>query len=392
MPTQRGSSGTYYIKRRLGGIGLVYRSLGTKRKTRARQLEDAVVKLHDLGRLDIVRAFHDGRLDICEVVEAYESGTVRELAAKLRKPASVSLKDACRSALKTKAPDVKPGTLERYQAGLGHYERIIGADVPVAEALTEDQVQEFKTVRLREVKRGTINKDLIALSVLLTHATGKGWIDERPDVGRYTVPSRMRHLAPDEWNVFIAAVRRPFRTQFMLLVGTGMRLGETENLRVCDVRLSDDGAGDRLEVRDAKTASGIRTVYLPDWVADALREEIGRRGLSGADPIFRHYRRRLLQSEHARACKIAGIADYRLHDHRHTAAVSLARAGMPLHLIQGQLGHKHIAETMKYAAHHPAYNDVASYFREVGRAWAPGRESGNTTPSEAPTEVGVEAT
>ncbi|MBT6373465.1 MAG: tyrosine-type recombinase/integrase, partial [Gemmatimonadales bacterium] len=44
---------------------------------------------------------------------------------------------------------------------------------------------------------------------------------------------------------------------------------------------------------------------------------------------------------------------------------ALARAGMPLHLLQGQLGHKNIAMTMRYAKFHPDYADVAAYFDRV---------------------------
>ena len=83
--------------------------------------------------------------------------------------------------------------------------------------------------------------------------------------------------------------------------------------------------------------------------------------LTGDDPIFT-IRRRSVQAEHQRACRLAGIHDYRIHDHRHTAAVALARAGMPLHILQGQLGHKNIAMTMRYAQFHPDYPDVGAYF------------------------------
>ena len=48
-------------------------------------------------------------------------------------------------------------------------------------------------------------------------------------------------------------------------------------------------------------------------------------------------------------------------------AVALARAGIPLHILQRQLGHKHIEMTMKYATFHPDYNDVAPHFERMGR-------------------------
>ena|GEM_PF-2309376 len=88
--------------------------------------------------------------------------------------------------------------------------------------------------------------------------------------------------------------------------------------------------------------------------------------LSGTDQLFT-IPRRTVQAEHDRACRIVGITDYRVHDHRHTAAVRLARSGMPLHLLQQQLGHARIQQTMKYARFHPEYSDVREYFEAVAR-------------------------
>jgi hypothetical protein len=38
---------------------------------------------------------------------------------------------------------------------------------------------------------------------------------------------------------------------------------------------------------------------------------------------------------------------------------------MPLHLLQQQLGHANISQTMRYARFHPDYSDVARYFERV---------------------------
>ena len=97
--------------------------------------------------------------------------------------------------------------------------------------------------------------------------------------------------------------------------------------------------------------------------------------------------RRSTQAEHNRACKLVGIYGYTLHDHRHTAAVHLARAGMPLNLIQQQLGHATIALTMRYAKFNPSYSDVEAYFDRVAERFGlgvSGNRSGNTSKKEVP--------
>jgi integrase len=93
--------------------------------------------------------------------------------------------------------------------------------------------------------------------------------------------------------------------------------------------------------------------------------------------------------EHKRACKLAGIHDYTLHDHRHTAAVSLCRAGLPLNMIQQQLGHKSLKMTERYAKFNTSYSDAHPYFGRVAESFglAPRSDTSGYTPAEPPEEA-----
>jgi integrase len=327
-------------------------------------LEAILQKLADHGHTDLVAAFAKGALPIKEIAGYVESGRLHELNARLREQ-DAPLPEAVHAALRAKAPDVKPSTLGRYGDGLAHFVRFAGEDATVRAALTTDGVQEFKAARLAEgAARETVNNDLQAVSVLASYALRKGWIDERPQVKRFKARVRIQYLTAAEIRPYFAAVRKPFRPIFELLLGTGMRLGEAEALRVCDLKLGDGEA--RALVNDAKTADGVRPVFVPPWVAETLCEQIEERALSGTDHLFT-IKRRTIQKEHERACRIAGIPDYTIHDHRHTAAVHLAKAGMPLNLLQQQLGHARIDMTMRYARFHPEYSDVGGYFEEAGK-------------------------
>ncbi|UCC82861.1 MAG: tyrosine-type recombinase/integrase [Gemmatimonadota bacterium] len=142
------------------------------------------------------------------------------------------------------------------------------------------------------------------------------------------------------------------RPLHILLMGTGIDLGEAiptrdypdRGLRLCDLRISGQDAWAIIEA--GKTEYRNRRVYLWPWVVTALQEHIERHGLSGSQQLFT-WRVRRVQKVHARTCQLAGITNYRIKDHRHTAAVAMARAGVPLDLIQKQLGHGRIT-----AAHH----------------------------------------
>jgi integrase len=50
-----------------------------------------------------------------------------------------------------------------------------------------------------------------------------------------------------------------------------------------------------------------------------------------------------------RACRKAGISDFRLHDLRHTHATWLRQSGVQLDEIAKQLGHSDLRMTQRYA-------------------------------------------
>ena len=276
----------------------------------------------------------------------------------------MTLGGAVDAALAWKEPDVAESTHERYTTGVEHFKAHVGAEVDVADALLVDRLQSFKAARLEDVSKNTVNNDLGAVSVLASYAEMKGLIAERPRIKRYGYTTRIKYLEKADIAAYMAAIRRPFRCQQLLLLSTGMCLGQSEVLRVCDVR---GGYSEmRLSIRDSKTEAGVRSVFVPPWVAEALRSHIEGDGLSGTDRLF-NVKRRTVQAEHDRACGLVGVYEYTIHDHRHTAAVALARAGIPLQILQRQLGHKHIEMTMKYATFRPDYADVAPHFERMGR-------------------------
>ena len=377
MPTRRNK--TYYVKRTFPGMGGVYRSLGTRSKERAKELENMLARLHDGGRIDVVRAFKNGDLPIQTMADFYESGRTHELVENLTRPESVRLDTACKAALRDKSPDIRPSTHDRYRQGLAHLRRFAGEATPVDQVLATERMKEFKASRIAEgARRETVNNDLVAASVLVTYAMRKGWIKERPEIKQFKSQTRIRYLEPDQLTAYMAVLRRPFRAQMQLLVFTGMRLGESEGLRACDFQFTP--TENRCLIQDSKTETGVRPIFVPQWVAEAVRSHADESVVSGRDLIFT-IPRRTVQAEPSRACNLAGIFDYTIHDHKHTAAVALARAGIPLNLLQRQLGHKHIAMTMRYAQFHPDYSDTSIYFDRVGAKFGlltPGNSSGNT--------------
>jgi integrase len=61
----------------------------------------------------------------------------------------------------------------------------------------------------------------------------------------------------------------------------------------------------------------------------------------------------VLSQRHRRACRKAGIEDYRFHDNRHTAASRILRAcNGNMRVVQQLLGHRHLVSCHRYSHLH----------------------------------------
>ena len=356
----------HYVKRRLAGVGLLDKSLGTKNARRAAALEEMVLQLHSRGRIDLICAFKDGSLKIQELADAYERDALAELTIRLTTP-NPALEAAIREALQAKRAHVKPTTLERYGEGLAHFYlfALENGVRSVREALTTKQLERFKLGRSRHAAQQTVNKDLAAVSVLATYALREGWIDERPKIVKFPYKRRIRYLDSAQVTLYMAHLRPQFRPLMGLLIATGCRLGEAERLKAGDLRFH--GGGARALIEDAKTPEGIRAVFVPSWSAEELVGLVEAGALSASDRLFR-IPRRTVQKEHERACAQAGIPSYTIHDHRHTAAVHLAMARMPIERLAEQLGHTDIRMTREYMRFNPDYGEVAPFFEAAAES------------------------
>jgi integrase/recombinase XerD len=141
------------------------------------------------------------------------------------------------------------------------------------------------------------------------------------------------------------------RALFLLLLRTGIRIGEALGLRVNDL----DIKGRKIHLFEGEKNSMGRVVYLSDDALFALRLWLRRRDDSkefifygrGERPICYSTGRGLF----VKYLKRAGLEQkgYTVHCLRHTFASELLNAGMRLECLQPLLGHQDIEVTRRYA-------------------------------------------
>jgi site-specific recombinase XerD len=168
-------------------------------------------------------------------------------------------------------------------------------------------------------------------------------------------------LTPDEVRKLILACshRAPTgirnRALIALLWRSGLRLAEALALFPKDLDLQ----GGTVTVLRGKGGKR-RTVGIDPGVADVLERWFDRRrslGLTGHHRVFCTLDGAPLKSSYVRTllprlAKKVGI-EKRVHPHglRHTHAAELAAEGVPMNLVQAQLGHASLSTTDRYLRH-----------------------------------------
>lgn len=137
----------------------------------------------------------------------------------------------------------------------------------------------------------------------------------------------------------------------LLLLRTGMRIGELLQVKVTDILLPEKKI---LLFLGEKNFQG-RVVYFSDDALHALQEWLDIRDVTQQ---YLFYSRKKKQLSYVacwmvmkKALERAGLdhKGYSLHSLRHTFATTMLNAGMRLEVLQQLLGHKSIDITMRYA-------------------------------------------
>ena len=141
------------------------------------------------------------------------------------------------------------------------------------------------------------------------------------------------------------------RAMVLMLLRTGMRIGELLNTRVSDVHMEEQKV---LLYEGAKNQRG-RVVYFSEDAREALQAWMNKRDRS-MELLFYGYKGNPLSYPAARMMFVkyldrAGLSHkgYTLHRLRHTYATELLNARIPLECLEKLMGHSRLEVTRRYA-------------------------------------------
>ena len=170
---------------------------------------------------------------------------------------------------------------------------------------------------------------------------------------RIKVPEALpRALEPEDVQELLNVIKHERdRALILVLLRTGMRIGELLDTRMSEVNLREKC----ITIREAQKNRVGRVVYLSEDACQALQVWLGKRDPEQGYLFYGQGRQRLsYTAARVRLGKHlakAGLAykGYSLHCLRHTCATDLLNAGMRLECVQQLLGHSSIEMTRRYA-------------------------------------------
>jgi site-specific recombinase XerD len=231
------------------------------------------------------------------------------------------------------------------QKGNGGIEEVEKGDLEAFVEHEQDRGLKLSTVRMR----------LAVSKAFLRFMIENGALGEEvfPWKLKIKMPETLpRAMDPDDVEQLLAvkgSIRD--RAMILLLLRTGMRIGELLSTKVMDVNMEEQ----KILIYESEKNQRGRVVYFSDDAKVALQAWLKKRD-QRAELLFYGYRGRALSYQAARVVFVKYIekADlshkgYTLHCLRHTYATDLLNARMPLECLEKLMGHSRLEVTGRYA-------------------------------------------
>jgi integrase/recombinase XerD len=207
----------------------------------------------------------------------------------------------------------------------------------------------------RGMKISTVKTRLAIVKAFLRFMAEKGVIREEVFSWklRIKVPETLpRAMEPEDVDRLLAVPgSERDRAMIVLLLRTGMRIGELLNTRMVDVNMTEQ----KILIYEAQKNHLGRVVYFSDDAKAALEKWLEKRDKKHA-LLFYGARGKILSYPAARMMFVkyidrGGLCDkgYTLHSLRHTYATDLLNARIPLEVLEKLLGHMSLDATRRYA-------------------------------------------
>ena len=231
-----------------------------------------------------------------------------------------------------KVQGVTEATLYEIALTLRHFERLIGKCS--SKQIAQSSIDKFILQRGSEIKRSTLNKDIRNLRTFINWCRKKRYVNGEVEIRELKEDERPVKSLNDAQVKKLMSAAEPYRSikmRILLALGTGLRRGDIESLKIADI----DFVNNYITTTSRKTRKSMGSRPVSAEVMAKLSKYVS--GLDAEqeklfNDDFSHKRWR-------RICKKAGLTDLKFHDLRKTFGSLLAQNGVSTAVTQKLLEH-----------------------------------------------------
>ena len=250
-----------------------------------------------------------------------------------------------------KVQGLTEGTLYEIALSLRNFERIVGKYN--SRQITQGAIDKFILQRGGEVKRPTLNKDIRNLKTFINWCRENRYLNGNLKIKELKEDERPVKSLNDVQikNLIKAAEPYPsMKIRILLALGTGLRRGDVEALKVSDL----DFVQNCITTTSKKTRKSMGSRPVPASVMIELRSYVKHLNPEQSSLFVKKFNHKRWK----KICKTAGLSDLKFHDLRKTFGSMLAQNGVSTAVTQRLLEHSSPTLTNKI------YTNVDPVFRQ----------------------------
>jgi integrase len=218
---------------------------------------------------------------------------------------------------------------------LRHFERLVGKCN--SKQITQNAIDNFILDRGKEVKRSTLNKDIRNLRAFIHWCRKNRYANGEIEIRQLKEDERpVKSLTNTQIKKLLSA-SKPYQTlkmRILLALGTGLRRGDIESLRVSDI----DFENSYVTTRSKKTRKSMGSRPVPVRVMEELKKYVSELNPE-QEKIFSD---RFNQYRWDKIRHKVGLTDFKFHDLRKTFGSMLAQNGISTAVTQKLLEHSSV--------------------------------------------------
>jgi integrase len=231
-----------------------------------------------------------------------------------------------------KVQGVTEGTLYEIALSLRNFARIVGKCN--SKQITQNAIDKFILQRGSEVKRATLNKDIRNLKTFINWCRENRYLNGTIKIKELKEDERPVKSLNDTQVKKLMVAAEPYqmvRMRILLALGTGLRRGDIESLKVTDI----DFTKNYISTASKKTRKSMGSRPVPVEIIAELSKYVSKIGV-GQEKLFTD---KFSHKRWKKICESAGLTDLKFHDLRKTFGSLLAQNGVSTAVTQRLLEH-----------------------------------------------------